>query len=435
MDRLVGGHYRLRRRIGAGSFGEIYAAEDTTSHRRVAAKLENSRSKAPQLAYESKLYGILAGGTGIPRMHWYGSDETHNIMVIDLLGKSLEDHFTHCRRRLSLKTVLMVADQMLTCVEYIHSKGFIHRDIKPDNFVMGLGSHANQVFIIDYGLAKKYRDQHTHAHIPYVEGKSLTGTARYASVAAQRGCEQSRRDDLESLGFVWVYLLRGSLPWMGLASRDEGKKYENICEVKSKTPFSQLCHGFPAEFVRYFETVRTLKFTEKPNYSELRRMFRNLFVRQGFTFDYKYDWVTASPIQNHAPNVRAEAPVPDARASQIVLKPEAPKTAREDVPAPCRKSAIGTARRTASKEISRMRIQLDAAKGAANQPTSAMNQNGKPTSSRVTSTAKGVSRWLEEPPKFSARRALGPGRSKKTVLPPWMTQSPLTRRSGLGHAP
>lgn len=294
MDKIVGGHYKLRRRIGAGSFGEIYSAENIHSHKRVAIKMESSRSKVPQLAYESKLYAIFSGGTGIPRLHWYGTEGSHNIMVIDLLGKSLEDLFVQCHHKFSLKTVLMLADQMISCVEFIHNKNFIHRDIKPDNFAMGLGSASNQVFIIDYGLSKKYRDQHTHTHIPYIEGKSLTGTARYASVGALKGFEQSRRDDLESLGFVWLYLLRGQLPWMGLNGRDQKQKYNRICEVKSKTSFTDLCQGFPNEFVKYFNTVRSLRFTEKPNYSELKQMFRDLFNKLGYVYDYKYDWTTSN---------------------------------------------------------------------------------------------------------------------------------------------
>jgi serine/threonine protein kinase len=214
----------------------------------------------------------------------------------------------------------MLADQMLSCVEYIHNKNFIHRDIKPDNFIMGLGEDGNQVFIIDFGLAKKYRDPHTHLHIPYVEGKSLTGTARYASVAALRGIEQSRRDDLESLGFVWLYLLRGSLPWMGLTGRDQKQKHERICEVKARIPFEELCHGFPAEFVRYFHLVRNLKFTEKPNYSDLRTLFRNLFVREAYVYDYRYDW--AAPPAPARP-LTAALPVAPAR-------PEVPLAARVD---------------------------------------------------------------------------------------------------------
>lgn len=166
-------------------------------------------------------------------------------------------------------------------IEFVHAKSFIHRDIKPDNFLMGLGKRANQVNIIDFGLAKKYRDPKTHIHIPYRENKNLTGTARYASINTHLGIEQSRRDDIESLGYVLMYFLRGSLPWQGLKAATKKMKYEKISEKKMATPFEVLCKGFPLEFTTYFQYCRSLRFDDKPDYSYLRKLFRDLFMRDG----------------------------------------------------------------------------------------------------------------------------------------------------------
>jgi casein kinase 1 len=166
-------------------------------------------------------------------------------------------------------------------VEYVHTKSFIHRDIKPDNFLMGLGKRANQVHIIDFGLAKKYRDPKSHIHIPYRENKNLTGTARYASINTHLGIEQSRRDDIESLGYVMMYFLRGSLPWQGLKAATKKQKYEKISEKKMVTAIEILCRGFPSEFVTYFQYCRSLRFDDKPDYSYLRKQLRDLFTREG----------------------------------------------------------------------------------------------------------------------------------------------------------
>ena len=261
--------------------------------------------------YESKLYKILQGGTGIPNVRWFGVEGDYNIMVLDLLGPSLEDLFNFCNRKLSLKTVLMLADQLVSRIEYVHSKSFIHRDVKPDNFLMGLGKRANQVNIIDFGLAKKYRDPKSHQHIPYRENKNLTGTARYASINTHLGIEQSRRDDLESLGYVLMYFLRGSLPWQGLKAATKKQKYEKISEKKMSTPIEVLCKGFPPEFVTYFQLCRSLRFEDKPDYSYVRKLFRDLFIREGYQYDYVFDWTILKYQQTQAltrPNPSAGAP-------------------------------------------------------------------------------------------------------------------------------
>lgn len=299
MELRVGGKYRLGRKIGSGSFGDIYLGTDVNIGNEVAIKLESTKSRHPQLAYEYKVYRILAGGVGVPIVKWFGKEGDYNVMVMEILGPSLEDLFNFCSRRFTMKTILMLADQMLARVEYIHAKNFIHRDIKPDNFLIGLGKRkVNQVYIIDFGLAKKYRDPTTHEHIPFVEHKSLTGTARYASINTHLGLEQSRRDDLESLGFVLMYFNRGSLPWQGLKANTKKEKYNKIAEKKLSTPIEHLCRNFPTEFSTYLNYVRTLRFDDKPDYKYLRRLYRDFFFRQGYAADYRFDW----DVLNYQPN-------------------------------------------------------------------------------------------------------------------------------------
>ncbi|KAB1266658.1 Casein kinase I isoform delta [Camelus dromedarius] len=395
MELRVGNRYRLGRKIGSGSFGDIYLELHTAQYRgrtdgdglrlgtdiaageEVAIKLECVKTKHPQLHIESKIYKMMQGGggskdidlevkcdpsvlfvdrklnpkcmvthfqvlalhsscgssapwrptckqllghrahavtaygqvgqvpphpgwrggltrgsltVGIPTIRWCGAEGDYNVMVMELLGPSLEDLFNFCSRKFSLKTVLLLADQMISRIEYIHSKNFIHRDVKPDNFLMGLGKKGNLVYIIDFGLAKKYRDARTHQHIPYRENKNLTGTARYASINTHLGIEQSRRDDLESLGYVLMYFNLGSLPWQGLKAATKRQKYERISEKKMSTPIEVLCKGYPSEFATYLNFCRSLRFDDKPDYSYLRQLFRNLFHRQGFSYDYVFDW-------------------------------------------------------------------------------------------------------------------------------------------------
>lgn len=287
----VGGRYKLRHKIGSGSFGDIYLANNVQTNEEVAVKMEDSRSKYPQLIYEAKILHALQGSSGIPTLLWFGQEGDYNILVMDLLGQNLEELFILCSNKMSIKTGLMLADQLLSIMEFIHSRGFIHRDLKPENLLMGLGKQSNFVNFIDFGLSKRFRDSKTLQHIPYRENKQLTGTARYASINTHRGIEQSRRDDLESLGYVLIYLLKGGLPWQSLKAKNKLEKYTRILEKKESTSVDSLCKGLPQEFVTYINYCRSLKFEEKPDYNYLRRLFKELFMREGYEYDYVYDWV------------------------------------------------------------------------------------------------------------------------------------------------
>jgi len=308
-------------------------------------KLEKAATKHPQLHYESKLYRLISG-PGIPRVHSYGTEGEYNIMVMDLLGPSLEDLFNLCNRKFTVKTVLMLADQTIARIELLHSKSFVHRDIKPDNFLIGIGKRRNQIYIIDFGLAKMYRDLKTHQHIPYKGNKLLTGTARYASVNTHLGIEQGRRDDLESLGYVLMYFLRGSLPWQGLHATDKKHKYDLISEKKMATPVEVLCQSFPQEFVAYLNYTRSLRFDDKPDYAYLRKLFSELFVRKGYNFDLVYDWTPLRKEEHREKAQRHERPHTDAvrideEAARKAERARRTEELRRHSSAPHRKDAGG----------------------------------------------------------------------------------------------
>ncbi|KAJ7581221.1 kinase-like protein [Mycena floridula] len=289
---VVGVHYRVGKKIGEGSFGVIFEGTNLLNSQTVAIKFEPRKAEAPQLRDECRSYRILAGCTGIPQIYHFGQEGLHNILVIDLLGPSLEDLFDMCSRKFSIKTVCMAARQMLSRVQTIHEKNLIYRDIKPDNFLIGRPGTkgANVVHVVDFGMAKQYRDPKTKQHIPYRERKSLSGTARYMSINTHLGREQSRRDDLEALGHVFMYFLRGSLPWQGLKAATNKQKYEKIGEKKQTTPIKELCDGFPEEFGIYLNYVRKLGFEETPDYEFLRELFSKVMKSNNDVDDGVFDW-------------------------------------------------------------------------------------------------------------------------------------------------
>lgn len=224
-------------------------------------------------------------------MYWYGVEGDYKAMVMELLGTSLEDLFQYCGRKFSLKTVCMLAEQMITRVEFMHSQNFLHRDMKPDNFLMGVNNRRAMCYMIDFGLSKRYRDPKTGEHIPYRDHKSLTGTARYASVNTHIGIEQARRDDLESIGYILLYFLKGSLPWQGLAGKNKDDKYDKIREKKKQTTVEQLTRNVPEEFSKYILYCRGLQFEEKPDYNYLRSLFKQIMSRIGYDYDGAFDWI------------------------------------------------------------------------------------------------------------------------------------------------
>ena len=293
----VRGRYRLGKKIGTGSFGEIFEGTDIFDNSSVAIKLEHNTVKYPQLLFEAKLLKSIPG-TGIPTMHWFGIAGEYNAMVMELLGQNLEDLFSYCTKNFTLKTILMITIQLLERIKHVHDNNYIHRDIKPQNFLVGKDSTAKTIYILDFGLAKRYRDEHTHIHIPLKENRNLTGTARYASCNAHNGLEQSRRDDMESIAYVILYFFKGKLPWQGLKCKDKNEKYAKIKEMKMSITPEKLWEGFPNEFAKYLTAVKKLGFEEEPNYKNYIQMFNNLFKSKDFEMDYLYDWVTVKNNTN-----------------------------------------------------------------------------------------------------------------------------------------
>lgn len=282
----------VKEEIGHGAFGKIHLGYNRLRKKPVAIKFESNTTLQNHLKNEYTIYSGLEGISGIPRVYFYGYKSQSNVMVMDLLGESLADLITKAPdSKFSLKTFIMLFDQMITLVQLIHERGIIHRNLHPSNFLLGIHENSNQLFLIDFGIAKCYLDPSTEEHIPYQVGKEFLGSSQFVSINTHMGLEQSRRDDLEALGYVMIFLMKGTLPWLGITSNRRDLLNEQILESKLLTSYESLCEGLPKEFVDYFKIVRSLQFEDEPPYEYIKDMFQNLFIRQNFVYDYKYDWV------------------------------------------------------------------------------------------------------------------------------------------------
>ena len=288
--------YKIIKKIAIGNFSHIYQAINSKGDN-FCCKIESI--KAPQLLLEkeSKIMDYLRGNN-VPNIKLYGRSGEYNVLIMDLLGKSL-DYYIRKIGKFSLKTTVMLAYQMLDILEYIHVRHIIHRDIKPGNFLMGLGKSSLDLFIIDFGFAKKYRSNKTSKLNKLTEGHKLTGTARFASINAMKGLEQSCRDDLESLGYVIYYFLKGSLPWQGIKEKSIDELNRKILDKKIKIKSEELGQNLPIQFCEFLEYAKNLKYDEQPNYSLFKRKIKEIICvdNNESNFDKIYDWIDKQKVE------------------------------------------------------------------------------------------------------------------------------------------
>lgn len=293
----IGGKFKLQDKLGSGCFGEVFRGLNTENHESVAIKLEPLNADVPQLKLEATILNLLnpsndAESIGFAYCSFFGTQNAYSCLVMPLMSCSLEDCVKKCNGKICEKSTLMLADQMISRIEYLHSKSYLHRDIKPENFMWGAGAKQNILHLIDFGLAKSW---HTGSkHIPFLKNRTLTGTARYASIPVHQGSEQGRRDDMEAIGYMLIYIFMGSLPWSGLEAKTKKEKYEKIQKSKETFPIDQLCDGHHA-FTKYLEMTRALTFTQRPDYDCLRELFSDAFDRKAFKLDYAFEWFEEKP--------------------------------------------------------------------------------------------------------------------------------------------
>ncbi|XP_054156984.1 casein kinase I-like [Oppia nitens] len=284
--KKIGEKFIVLKYIAKGSFGRLHVGKNIQTGEKVAIKFEKTSVEKPQLVLEfpffKKLKADRSPQKGIPRLYYFGPcGDNWSALVMDLLGPSLEDVKETVGGKYSLRTTLLLAIQLIDIFEYFHGVGLIYRDTKPENFLYGpSGSDKyNVVHIIDFGLCKQYIDDNGK-HIPFRDRKGIIGTARYMSINNHKGYEQSRRDDMEAIGYMLVYFLKGELPWMGIKIKEIKERYNQILKVKQRTTTESLCADIPVEFCNYLKDIKSLEFADEPKYREYSAWFKRLLRKK-----------------------------------------------------------------------------------------------------------------------------------------------------------
>lgn len=286
-----GGVYEIGTVLGSGSFSVVHVGTETDTGDEVAVKFEWLKAtKGRKLLHEARLYEAMPGNPGIPKMLYSGTENQWNVMVLQRLGSSLDDVLSSAGGKMNPMVVLGIGEQLVALIECVHSYGIIHRDIKPHNFLTGMGEQRGRVYIMDFGLAKRYIDPESKKHIPMDRRPAITGTVRYTSINVHRGLEPSRRDDLTAIGYVLVHMLRGRLPWQGISGSTKKSRQKKIGQCKERVTLEELCRGLPGELVYFLTHCQSLGFTEEPDYGYLRKLMRDGVTREQKNINQTTEW-------------------------------------------------------------------------------------------------------------------------------------------------
>ena len=291
--------YKLIKKLCSGAFGNIYLGYYIRNNSYVAIKTEPR--KTPNQHLETEAYFLYSlKGIGIPEILSYGRTKYYNVLVEPLLGKSLYHLYLDNNRHFEIKDICLIGIQIIDRLEWIHSKNVIHRDIKPDNFLIG-ENDPNLLYLIDFGLSTKYRSSASGKHVKFGFTGKLTGTTKYSSANTIRGGEQSRKDDLESVAYMIIFFMKGDLPWEHIKSNNEINKYYKIYMMKKNLPVQQLCKGLPIQIYYFLKYVKRLNFEEQPDYNYLRSLFKDLLYKYKYIYNNKmtFSWVDKNCIFNN----------------------------------------------------------------------------------------------------------------------------------------
>ena len=292
---LIFKKYKTLKKLAIGAFSEIYSGINILNKEKVAIKIEKRNIMNKYL--ESECYTLFSlNNIGIPKVLSFGHNKEYNILVMPLLGKSLLDIFISNNLNYEFKDICLIGIQVIERIQWVHSRKIIHRDIKPDNFLIGLND-PYLIYLIDFGLSKKYQSTKTGKHILISELKKFTGSILFSSINSLKLLEQSRRDDLESIGYMLIYLMKGNLPWQKIKVENKKESYLKVAQIKKYYTPEKLCRDLPKEMVQYMKYVKNLKFEEEPNYAYLRNLFVQMMEKQGFEEGtYFFSWVNLDNI-------------------------------------------------------------------------------------------------------------------------------------------